>query len=593
MTIGFDLDLRNWITLFKQNNHTVLSQEFIRVLSFFRDHTYTKLDSTLTNRINTIVQSFLHLFSSPDFRVPAEHADAYISLNPVITNLVAMSDFENTDPWLEMILRQEANLLKIAALYSCRNQLDFQPEILFEAHPLVASKWWVTCWSSIESCASPRIHDFFKLHMKRLGQNFQLFGPEASYPYTRIAHIDPSDDLLFKSRFNKMIKETLGRVQITSNSDPKHIAVATSNWFANSVVYQCLNPFIRSLKPEYKLTLIHFGKSREDLETSLFDDVIKLEFQSGSLSITSLQTNTFSLIYYPDLGMNTEAKFLSNLRIAPIQVMGYGYPVSTYGSEIDYFIGGQDVEHPDLAERTFSERLVLIPGMGIQPPHPSYVPDPDITQKEDEKISDQMIINCSWGSREMNYPLLKTLNKIKDSTNKKLLFRFFPGSEIHRMNAFIALKKDLEAFLGADSIDLAPHSDHKTYMNLLSTGHFSIDAFPFGGFHTILDSLMCYLPMITWEGDRSMNRLSSALLRRINLEECVATNEKEYIEKILDLIESESARYSLIEKIKALDFASLKFPDDQTKPFKEAMNIIINKHQNFKNQATKAPIIIE
>src|SRR2546429_306824 len=73
---------------------------------------------------------------------------------------------------------------------------------------------------------------------------------------------------------------------------------------------------------------------------------------------------TSTVVYYPDIGMTPQSILLANLRLAPIQIMSLGHPVSTWGSEIDYFISGADVEPPNYPERNYSERLVLLPGCG-------------------------------------------------------------------------------------------------------------------------------------------------------------------------------------------------------------------------------------
>ena len=94
-----------------------------------------------------------------------------------------------------------------------------------------------------------------------------------------------------------MVQNTLGNVVIKNEPDPRHIAVATSKWFSGSAVYKCLHEFVATLKPAYRLSLIHLGPPRSDLETSLFDEVIPVRFEKSSLDLSGLQSNTFSLIY--------------------------------------------------------------------------------------------------------------------------------------------------------------------------------------------------------------------------------------------------------------------------------------------------------
>ena len=161
------------------------------------------------------------------------------------------------------------------------------------------------------------------------------------------------------------------------------------------------------------------------------------------------------------------------------------------------------------------------------------------------------------------------------------------------MNAFLPVKKDLENIFGKESVSLIPQVPYDLYMDLLSVGNFSIDAFPFGGFNTVVDSLMCNLPVITWEGDRSFNRIASAFMRQMGLDECIARNEQEYVEKAVELINCESRRIKLSRKIQSLDLKSLAFDKEQPKYFKKAIDFLIQEHQFLKNQSSKKPIIIQ
>jgi hypothetical protein len=592
MSVQLDLDLESWIQLKSQGDHEALCKEFIRVFTFFSNNTYLTCDEILAHRINSIVQNFLHIFTSPDFRVPVKFADTLIFLNPTIANLVSISDFKTTDPWMELVWNQEENLLKVITLYSARNLRPIDPSILFRAHPVIASKWWVTCWFSSECFCNSNVYGFFQKHLAQLSDQFQLYGPGSSAPYFFVTYVDPQRDSVFKSRFNSMVQNTLGNVIIKNEPDPRHIAIATSKWFSGSAVYKCLHEFLATLKPAYRLSLIHLGRPRDDLETSLFDEVISVKFEGSSLDLSGLQSNTFSLLYYPDIGMDYEGKFLSNLRLAPIQTMGYGHPVSTFGSKIDYFIGGQTVENLDSSSESYSERLVLIPGMGVHPVFPTYIPAPGTKAHWHEDHTGKFIINCSWGSRKINYPLLKTLLKIKDRTHEDLLFRFFPGPGVNLLNSYLPIQRDLEELFGKEQVSLIPQVSYKVYMDLMNEGVLSLDAYPFGGYNTILDSLVIGKPIITWEGERAFNRIASALMRQIGLSECIATSEEEYIERAVELINSEQKLQSLKEKIHSLDLHSKVFHSDQPSYFKKAIDLLMEKHGEFQTENSRNPILI-
>lgn len=116
---------------------------------------------------------------------------------------------------------------------------------------------------------------------------------------------------------------------------------------------------------------MHLGGTKNDLDIASFKEIKYVYFKDNCLNIDSIKENDFMVVYYPDIGMSPESIFLSNLRIAPIQICGTGHPVSTFGSEVDYFISGADVEILESAEKCYSERLILLPGLGaITTPQP-------------------------------------------------------------------------------------------------------------------------------------------------------------------------------------------------------------------------------
>src|SRR5262249_20051616 len=154
--------------------------------------------------------------------------------------------------------------------------------------------------------------------------------------------------------------------------NPKKIAIISDNWYPNHSVYRICAAFVRGLRPEFHLTFIHCHRRRENLDVSLFDEAIRLEWEGHVLRTDPLLSNDFMVAYFPDVGMNLASILLANHRIAPIQICSLGHSVSTFGADIDYFFSGKEVEPPDSPERNYSERLVLLPGMGAVHNRPLY-----------------------------------------------------------------------------------------------------------------------------------------------------------------------------------------------------------------------------
>jgi predicted O-linked N-acetylglucosamine transferase (SPINDLY family) len=290
------------------------------------------------------------------------------------------------------------------------------------------------------------------------------------------------------------------------------------------------------------------------------------------------------VVFYLDIGMSPESILLSNLRIAPIQICGTGHPVSTFGSEIDYFISGADVESPESASGNYSERLVLLPGFGaIHNP-------PDYQIRNIEKARLEFIINCPWFSQKVTYPLVSYLKEIIKRSKKYLIFRFFSGGGLMRKNDFLPFAKDLESILGKDRIELVPAKPYEEYMALMEEGDICIDAYHFGGSNTIVDSLYLRKPTVTFEGNKWYNRIGSQMLRVVGLEELIAKGAQDYMRLTLKLIHDDQYRLSIQEKLQQVDLNRTIFSTESQGYFKKAVDFLIENHEQLKGETSSEPI---
>ena len=73
--------------------------------------------------------------SQEDFILPEKYASAFIDLNAVIGNVVAISDFRTTDPFVQVLLKQQRNFTKLLSLYSGRNRVKIDRRLLFATSP--------------------------------------------------------------------------------------------------------------------------------------------------------------------------------------------------------------------------------------------------------------------------------------------------------------------------------------------------------------------------------------------------------------------------------------------------------------------------
>lgn len=582
---NLDIDPRQLMNLYVNNNLEEISRIFLETLIFLKNNTFLAVNTELQHKINIFVQNFLYFFTRENFVLNDTHARMFISLNTVISNVVAISDFKDTDAHIQILLPQKHNLARILALYSSRNKARLEYKKFFDVNPFLASLWyfsyfWVNDYGSV-------CYDNIVRHIHNMDDRLILATPEINEAYFSCTYLGLHNDIQIKTKINELVQPLVKPIRITNRPDKRKIAVISGKWYRTTAVYKSCFDFIKSLKKDYELTLVNIGQSNDHLETSLFQNVKHVQFVGNSLCVDQIKENDFGFAYFPDIGMVLESIYLANMRIAPIQAAGYGHPASTYGAEIDYWIGGADVEILEKAEYNYSERLVVIPGLGQHPVYPAY------KIQNIRKSRKDFIINCPWGVKKISYPLLTTLREIVNHSKKKILFRFLVGGGgIHRLNNFVPYKREIEFLLGKENVEIFPEQPYPQYMALMEEGDITLDSYPYGGYNSLVDSVYLRKPFVSFEGDRFFSRASSQILREMGLSELISVNKDEYIDKVLRLIQDADYREDLRKKLHNIDLHGGLFFSGLDKNFKKAIDYLIENHETLKNEGSRKPIMI-
>ncbi len=79
--------------------------------------------------------------------------------------------------------------------------------------------------------------------------------------------------------------------------------------------------------------------------------------------LAALTDDQPDVIYYPEIGMDPVTLFLAARRLAPLQIAGWGHPITTGLPEIDLFMSGELLESEG-ADNHYRERLIRLPGTG-------------------------------------------------------------------------------------------------------------------------------------------------------------------------------------------------------------------------------------
>ncbi len=257
------------------------------------------------------------------------------------------------------------------------------------------------------------------------------------------------------------------------------------------------------------------------------------------------------ILVYPELGMHAETFTLAGLRLAPVQVSGWGHPNTPGLPEIDWFFSSSAME-PAGSEAHYSERLGLLPGLGTRYSLPR---GEDRSTRADFAIPEDRTI----------YLVPQSLFKIHPG-NDELLARVL-AADPRGLAVLFASNHDsvTQAFgarLGAAfrrhhldvhdrTLFLMPNVAHPAYLRLNELCDVMLDTLHWSGGNTSLDALASGLPVVTLPGEFMRGRQSQAMLKILGVPELIAADADQYVETALRLGRDAGERRAISERILA------------------------------------------
>jgi hypothetical protein len=570
---------KTFLDAYKSNQYDKVCKMLHTMLSDYEKECYANINRDDQLILDDTVRAILFIFSQQKFKIPNEHIVKTIIAGHLIANLVALSSYRTTDGVLRHISNQKDNLAKILCLYSCRNEPIFKQDIFFNLNPKLATIWWFTYPSA--ACGSPSklIQDNLSRHYGSIPENFKMVFNTVAPAYFEASYTMVQKDKVIKEVLNAQCRALTPALPAIKETDPNSIVIITGRWYPTSAVYRSCAPYIKVLCEKYDVTLIHTGPEEPNLERTGFKKVI---CTGTIMNYDSFKNLKYRLAFFPDVGMSNESVVLANLRLAPIMVTGYGHPVSTFGSLIDYFIGGQETEVAEKAFENYSEKLVLIPGLGAHPVFPKY--------ERNNKPKNGLILNCAWTSSKINYAMLCTIKRIIDRAGASV--RLLPSWTIGRYNSIIPCVQDLNKIFG-DEFKLTPELPYNEYLAKLEEGSLTLDSYPFGGYNTIVDSMFVGVPPIALEGTRFYNKASSALLRRVGLDSLITHNIDEYVNTAVEYLTNPQMMEEVREKLNLETLKDKLFYSGEEKYFVKAIDFLMENHEAIQKCGNPGPFFIE
>jgi predicted O-linked N-acetylglucosamine transferase (SPINDLY family)/predicted O-methyltransferase YrrM len=262
-----------------------------------------------------------------------------------------------------------------------------------------------------------------------------------------------------------------------------------------------------------------------------------------SAACEQIISDKLHILVFPEIGMNPQTMQMAGLRLAPVQCVAWGHPVTTGLPTIDYFLSSELMEAEN-AQEHYSEKLILLPNIGVSYPKP-HIP-PVVKTCSDFQLSDDAVIYLSCQAPFKYLPQYDFIFAEIARRVPQAKFVFLRGILLHERlkRAFAAIELDYEDYCVFLSI---PERLDYLMINLLSDVY--LDTFTWSGGNTTLEAIACNLPIVTCSGEFMRGRHSDSFLKMLGVTDTIAKNEAEYIEIAVKLGLDPVWRHEISERI--------------------------------------------
>ena len=263
-----------------------------------------------------------------------------------------------------------------------------------------------------------------------------------------------------------------------------------------------------------------------------------------------IAADNLDVLVQPEVGMTPLSYLLAALRLAPVQMAGWGHPVTTGSDEVDYYITCAAMEPEDAASH-YAERLVALPGLGVDyamPPEPPGAARAALGLPEGKRlyVCPQSLFKVH---PDMDALFARVLAADPDGL---LLFFQSPSRRITgQLGARVQRALAAHGIAPRGQVKFLPRLTAENFRRVLAAADVVLDTVRWSGGNTSLDALAAGTPIVTLPGRFMRARQTAAMLSMAGLPELVAADAEDYLRKATEAARDRDANAGLRERIRA------------------------------------------
>lgn len=577
-------------------NHEAAAVELSRLLNMLNANLGT-LDGIMTGRFSAalrdderetylltrLTSAISCLFSDPSFFLSDSGYGQFISVQRWLGLLFAASPFKNADHVLRLfnvagegsgdMVVDARSLPKICMLFSAESEIPLDLDALWQADRRLTA-----CLAFV--LMSPRFLASTAAHRKRevllswLPDRLDELEDLDHLPlgilhdvYMHCSYADLPSRHAIKRPINRLIRRKMEQQGLhdldagdlaRSAATPRPVMLVLVEWFtSNHSMFRTHSRAIEGARRHFQVIGMGSPGSVDDITRRCFDEFVAVDFNAPFCDAARIRDlareRAVSVLYMPSVGMFPVTLFLSNLRIAPLQVAGCGHPATLHAACIDRVVVEEDfVGDPGC----FSETLLTLPRDGM-PYRPSGAMIELIPVIRDQPAPVRVAVASS--TMKLNPRFLEACRTIALNARSPVRFHFLLG--IGHGLVLTQARNLIQTYLPQAVVH--GQQAYPAYLRSLNQCDLFISPFPFGNTNGIVDAMHLGLAGVCKTGAEVFEHIDEALFTRVSLpSELVAHSVAEYVSAAVKLIDQHEWRNGLRRGLLARNAVELLFRGD-------------------------------
>lgn len=516
------------------------------------------------NLLTRIASALSCLFSDPQFFLTPGGFTQLVSWHRWIATLFAASPFGNADHVLRAMNVKgnagnnleltEQSFVKFCLLYSPDSEIPADVQALWNYNRRLAAALYL-------SLLSPRFLGTPAAHAKReallawLPARLDEIEDIDELPlatlhdvYLNCSYADLPAKHEIKKSINRLMRNKILQARMADldlslprgEQNGKPVLMIVLEWFtAKHSIYRTHSRAMLALREKFHVVAFGGAGQVDNVGAAVFDEFIAFPNDlRKALDVVRAEAEKRkpSVMFYPSIGMAQPTIYLSNMRLAPLQITALGHGASSMSPFIDYYAVEEDLAGDPA---TYSEKLLLLPKDAM--PHvrsAEYAPLKPSLNENPHPVR----IAVAATTMKFNPRFIQACRRIAAGVRTPVHFEFLSGFANGLMRDQV--NRFVTSYLPNATVH--GHQPYPDYMKVINNCDLMLNPFPYGNMNGIADMASVGHVGVCRTGPQVHEHIDGGVFRRLGLPHwLIASTDDEYVSAAVRLIDNTEERLAL------------------------------------------------